>query len=214
MPLLKIIFKNKAWLVIIVFCLAAALTITSGVFASDDRAAPPPSNNGTLIGLTLGGLLGGGGGTAIGSPFGHAGTGAIMGAEAGAIGGALIGALIGAQQQATDSSRPSQPPRWTFSEEAIVFDRVGTAKRVLVERVSGATPFISVPTTPSSPVLNSTDLSQGYSAGMRIGAAYHVNSKDDLSLSFFRSGNWDSAKSVGPAIGPDNPRDSFLWRRG
>ena len=90
MLLSKVIFKNKAWLVIIVFCLAAALTITSGVFASDDRAAPTSSNNGALIGLTLGGLLGAGGGTAIGSPYGHAGNGAIMGAEAGALGGAII----------------------------------------------------------------------------------------------------------------------------
>ena len=34
----------------------------------------------------------------------------------------------GAGGNDTDSSRSSQPPRWTISAEAIVFDRVGTAK--------------------------------------------------------------------------------------
>ncbi len=210
----KVISKNKAWLVIIIFCLVAALTITSGVFASDDRVTPTPSNSGALIGLTLGGLLGGGGGTAIGSPFGHAGTGAIIGTEAGALGGAIIGALIGAYQQAsqhgnnTDLSRSSQPSRWTISEETIIFDRVGTDKWALVERVPGAVPFAKIPTTPGTQALNSTDINHGFSAGLRLGAAYHADPQNDILLSFFRSGNWDSTKSVGP----DNPSNWLVMR--
>ncbi|MCX5679817.1 MAG: hypothetical protein NTZ95_04080 [Candidatus Omnitrophica bacterium] len=158
--------------------------------------------------------MGGGGGTAIGSPFGHAGTGAIIGAEAGALGGALIGAFICAQQQANqrgnyiDPSRLSQPPRWTISEEAIIFDRAGTAKCTLVERVPGAVPFANIPTTPGIQALNSTDFNQGFSAGLRLGATYHADHQNDLSLSFFRSGNWDSTKSVGP----DNPLNWLVMR--
>ena len=204
----NVTLKNKAWLVIIIFCLADSLIISSSVFASDEQEKD------ALIGLTLGGLLGGGGGAAIGSPSGHAGNGAIIGAEAGALGGALIGAFIGAWQQAsqqgndTDSSRPSQPPRWTISEEAIIFDRVGTDKWTLVERVAGATPFAAIPATAGNQALNSTDLNQGFSAGMRLGLDYHADPKNDLSLSFFRTGNWDSTKSVGP----DNPLDWLVMR--
>ena len=210
----KAISKNKIWLLIIIYCLAANLVITSSVFASDDRVTPTPDNNSALIGLTLGGLLGGGGGTAIGSPSGHAGTGAIIGTEVGALGGAIIGALIGAYQQANqqgkdkDASRSSQSSRWTISEEAIVFDRVGTEKWALVERVPGATQLYSIAATSGIQALNSTDLNQGYSAGMRLGAAYHADAKNDLALSFSRSGNWDSTKSVGP----DSPLNWLVMR--
>ena len=190
----KLISKNKTFLVIIIFCLVATLTITSSVFASDDRTDPTTYDNAAFAGAILVGLLGAGGGTAIGSPLGYFGMGALIGAEAGAFGGALIGA----QQK---SNRPSQFSQWTVSEEALVFDRVGTAKWVLVERVPGATPFLSVPTTPGVPVLNSADLNQGYAPGLRLGVNYHVDSNYDLSLSFFYIGTWDSAKSVGP----DNP---------
>ena len=202
----KVVSKNKMWLVIIIFCLAASLPITSGVFASDDRTAPTPSDKDAFVGAILVGLLGGGAGAAIGSPLGYFGMGALIGAEAGAFGGALIGAGQKSNRQGndTDLSRPSEPSRWTISEEALVFDRVGTAKWVLVERVPGATPFIRVPTTPSSPALNSTDLNQGYAPGLRLGLDYHADYNHDLLLSFFYIGTWDSAKSVGPD-------DSLNW---
>jgi hypothetical protein len=133
---------------------------------------------------------------------------------AGTQAGALEGALIGAQQQAnqqgndTDPSRSSQPPRWTVSAEAIVFDRVGTAKYLLVERVPGSVLFYNIPTTPGTPVLNSTDLKQDFSPGFRVGATYHLDSNRDVSLSFFRIANWDSTRS----IGPDNPLDWLVMR--
>ena len=181
---------------VIIICLTASLTITSSVFASGDRTAPTPSNDGAFAGAILVGLLGAGGGTAIGCPLGHVGMGALIGAEA----GAFAGALIGARQQAR-SPRSSQ---WAVSEEALIFDRVGTAKWTLVERVAGGVPFPFVPAASSIPALNSTDLNQGFAPGLRLGVDYHVDHSHDLSLSFFYVGNWDSAKSVGSAIGPDN----------
>ena len=211
----KITSKNKILYGIIFFCFVTAPTITSIVFASDDRVTSTSSNNDALIGLTLGGLLGGGGGTAIGSPFGHAGTGAIIGAEAGAIGGALLGAFMGDRQQGNqqvNNKDLSQPPRWTFSEEAIIFDRVGTDKWTLVERVSPSAPENGIGNTFGIKALDSTDLNQGYSAGMKLGVAYRLDPSDDISLSFFRSGNWDSRISNGPAIGPDNPLNWLVMR--
>ncbi len=95
-------------------------------------------------------------------------------------------------------SKPSQPPRWTVSGEALVFDRVGTAKWTLVERVPGAVSFANVPATAGTLALNSTDLDQGFTPGFRLGAAYHVDPNHDLSVSFFRISGWDSTRSVGP----------------
>ena len=129
-------------------------------------------------------------------------------------GSVLRGALIGVQQQAnqqgndTDPSRLSQPPRWTVSAEAIVFDRVGTAKQTLVERVPGTVPFKDIPITTGTPALNSTDLNQGFAPGFRLGAAYHVDSNLDLSLSFFHISDWSSIQS----IGPDNPLNWMVMR--
>ena len=107
-----------------------------------------------------------------------------------------------------DSSQPSHPPRWTISAEAIVFDRVGTANRTLVERVPGAVSFDKIPTTPGTPALNSTDLNQGFSPGFRLGATYHADPKYDLELSFFHVSGWDSTRS----IGPDNPPNWLVMR--
>lgn len=107
-----------------------------------------------------------------------------------------------------DSSRSSRPPRWTVSAETIVFDRVGTANRTLVERVPGDVSFAKVPTTPGTPALNSTDLNQGFSPGFRVGVTYHADSNYGLELSFFRVSGWDSTRS----IGPDNPPNWLVMR--
>jgi hypothetical protein len=104
----------------------------------------------------------------------------------------------GAEANDTDSARSSRPPRWTISAEAIVFDRVGTANRKLVERVPGVVSFGNVPTTPGTPALNSTDLDQGFSPGFRLGVTYHVDSNYDLEASFFRISDWDFTRSIGP----------------
>ena len=102
----------------------------------------------------------------------------------------------------------SKPPRWTVSAEALVFDRVGTAKWTLVERVPGAVSFANVPNTSGTPALNSTDLNQGFSPGFRLGADYHVDSNYDLESSFFRIAGWDSTRSVGP----DNPLNWLVMK--
>ena len=116
--------------------------------------------------------------------------------------------LHGAGSTDAHSSRSSPPSRWTVSAEAIVFDRIGTANRTLVERVPGGVPFADVPTTPGIPALNSTDLDQGFSPGFRLGVTYHTDSSFDWELSFFHLRDWDSTRS----IGPDNPPDWLVMR--
>jgi hypothetical protein len=107
-----------------------------------------------------------------------------------------------------DPSRSSRPRRWTVSAEAIVFERVGTTNRTLVERVPGVVSFARVPATPGTPALNSTDLNQGFAPGFRVGVTYHANTKYDWQLSFFRVSGWDSSRS----IGPDNPPNWLVMR--
>ena len=190
--MLKAMSKKKVRLIVVIFCLIAILPITSSVFASDDRTTSAPSNDSAFAGAILAGLLGAGGGTAVGSPLGYFGMGALIGAEAGAFGGALIGAGQKLNQQRSEFSQ------WTVSEEALIFNRVGTDKWVLVERVAPDTHFLSVPTTPSTPAFNSSDFNQGWAPGLRVNTDYQINSTDDLLLSFFYIGTWDSSKSVGP----------------
>ena len=107
-----------------------------------------------------------------------------------------------------DSCRSSSPLRFTVSSEAIVFDRVGTASRTLVERVPPGVSFAKIPATPGTPALNSTDLDQGFSPGFRLGVTYHTDSKYDIELSFFRVSGWESTRS----IGPDNPPNWLVMR--
>jgi hypothetical protein len=121
---------------------------------------------------------------------------------------ALVDRLRGAGRNDTAPSWSSQPPRWTVSAEAIVFNRVGTDKRTLVERVPGIVHFNNVPTTPGAPALNSTDLKQGFYPGFRLGAAYHIDSNYNLELSFFSINAWNSTQS----IGPDNPLNWVVMR--
>ncbi|MCX5681829.1 MAG: BBP7 family outer membrane beta-barrel protein, partial [Candidatus Omnitrophica bacterium] len=66
----------------------------------------------------------------------------------------------------------------------------------------------SIPTTPGAQALNSTDLNQGFAPGFRLGAAYHVDSNLDLSVSFFRIADWNSTQSVGP----DNPLNWLVMK--
>ena len=100
------------------------------------------------------------------------------------------------------------PRRWTVSAETIVFDRVGTASRTLVERVPGDVSFARIPTTPGTPALNSTDLNQGFCPGFRLGVTYQADSNYGLELSFFRVSGWDSTRS----IGPDNPPNWLVMK--
>ena len=107
-----------------------------------------------------------------------------------------------------DSSRSTEPPRWTISAESIILDRVGSANRTLVERVPGNTTFHDVQTTPGVQALNSTDFNQGFSAGPKIGLTWHGDYGVDLEVSYFQVTGWSTA----PAIGPDNPPDWLVMR--
>lgn len=113
-----------------------------------------------------------------------------------------------ANRSEAGSSASSRPPRWAISADAIVLNRVGSTSRTLVERVPGSVSFANVPTTPGTPALNSTDLDQGFSPGVRLGVTYHADSTYSLELSFFRVGGWDSTRSAGP----DNPLNWLVMR--
>lgn len=97
---------------------------------------------------------------------------------------------------------------WSVWADAVAFDRVGTAQRKLVERVPGGTEFNSIPSTPGRTALKSTDLNQGFAAGMEVGAGYRIDSSHEVSASFFHVGDWDAKRSVGP----DNPPDWLVMR--
>ena len=47
----------------------------------------------------------------------------------------------------------------TYSGSGFVFDRIGTAKQTLVERVPGIVPFGTVPFSPATEALNSRGIS-------------------------------------------------------
>ncbi len=117
----------------------------------------------------------------------------------------LLAAIILAMPAISSAAQPESPksPRWTLSAEALVLDRVGTARRVLVEKVPGSEHFANVSSAVSNPALNSTDLEQGYTPGFRLGAAYRFNPKYDISVSYSRIDDWDTTESVGPNSPPD-----------
>ncbi|MFA6355947.1 MAG: Lpg1974 family pore-forming outer membrane protein [Candidatus Omnitrophota bacterium] len=122
----------------------------------------------------------------------------------------LLAAVTLAMPAISGAAQPEPPksPRWTLSAEALVLDRVGTARRVLVERVPGDVTFANVSSAVSNPALNSTDLEQGYTPGFRLGAAYHFNPKYDISVSYSRIDDWDTTESVGP----DSPTDWLVMK--
>ena len=109
---------------------------------------------------------------------------------------------------ATDSSGSSLPSRWTVSAETLIFDRVGTAARTLVERTPGSVAFNQTPYASGVQALNSTDLDQGFSPGFRLDATYQVDSNYSLEMSFLRVGGWESSRS----LGPDNPPDWLVMK--
>jgi hypothetical protein len=87
-------------------------------------------------------------------------------------------------------------------------DRVGGASRTLVERVPGTVSFAKVPNTPGIQALNSNDLNQGFSPGLRLGLIRHGDSSFDLELSYFQVNGWNSST----AVGPDNPPSWLVMR--
>ncbi len=115
----------------------------------------------------------------------------------GGIGDSTVAAPLSYPEQGADSSGLSHSARWTVSAETLILDRTGTADRTLVELVPGTVAFNQVVNEPSTQVLNSKDLDQGFSPGFRLGATYKVDSDYSLELSFFRVDGWDSTQSIG-----------------
>ncbi len=119
-----------------------------------------------------------------------------------------VNQLQAAGRDDTGSSKSDSPPRWTFSADVIILNRIGGGNQTLVERVPGDVSFSKVPSTPGAQVLNSNDLQQGFSTGPRLGLIYHGDSGYGLELSYFQSIDWNTSR----AIGPDNPPNWLVMR--
>jgi hypothetical protein len=105
--------------------------------------------------------------------------------------------------------QPQNPPRWTFSTEGIVLERIGGgANRMLVARAPGSVPFLVTAVTPGVPALNSDQFRQGFSAGPKLRLTYRDASSLGFELSYFNVFNQSGAD----AIGPGNPADWLLMR--
>ena len=103
----------------------------------------------------------------------------------------------------SDPARSSHSSKWTFSAEAVAFERNGTAKQTLVSLAPGTYSFGQVSSIAGAQALNSTDLNQGFSPGFRLSATYQADSKYGLELSFLRVANWDAFQSF-PTGNPPN----------
>ena len=100
------------------------------------------------------------------------------------------------------------PPRWTVSADVIIWERIGSVNRTLVERVPGTVPPSDLSSTPGTEALNSNNFRQGFSPGPRIAVIRHLDSGYDLEVLYFQTAGWSSSRSVGP----DNPPDWLVMR--
>ena len=92
--------------------------------------------------------------------------------------------------------------RWTASAEFIILERTGTANQTLVTTYPG----IPNPTTQyivgtGADQFYSSDLSQGFAGGPKVGLLRHGENGYDLEVSFFQIDGWNNAGSF--ASGPD-----------
>ncbi|MGO9740786.1 MAG: BBP7 family outer membrane beta-barrel protein [Roseiarcus sp.] len=117
------------------------------------------------------------------------------------------------------ASSPDDPaesaPRWTFSAEAILLQRLGGVNQTLVSRVPGSTPFfVQTPpfydtaTAPGVEAFDSDQFRPGFSAGPKISLTYHDDSGYGVELSYFNIFDWSDTK----AIGPDDPADWLVMK--
>jgi len=105
-----------------------------------------------------------------------------------------------------DPSR--SPPRWTFSAETIILERIGGGVSYpLVSRVPGTVPFFKPPfytaTAPGVEAFNANQFRQGFSAGPKLGLTYRGDAGYGFELSYFNVFDQSDART----IGPDTPRD-------
>jgi hypothetical protein len=99
-------------------------------------------------------------------------------------------------------------PRWTFSAEAIVLERIGGVNTTLVERVPGAVPFYATSIAPGAEAFNGNQFQQGFFAGPKIRLMYHDDSGYGVELSYFNIFDQSATK----AIGPDSPADWLVMK--
>jgi len=111
------------------------------------------------------------------------------------------------------ADRSESTPRWTFSAETILLERIGGGvNRTLVERVPGDVPFFKPPHDTSNAAgveaFNSNQFRQGFSAGPKMSLTYHGDSGYGVELSYFNIFN----QSATEVIGPDTPADWLVMR--
>ena len=87
--------------------------------------------------------------------------------------------------------------RWTASAEFIILERIGTANQTLVTTYPG----VPSPTTQyivgqGTDQLYSSDLTQGFAGGPKVGLLWHGENGYDLEASFFQIDGWNNAASI------------------
>jgi hypothetical protein len=105
------------------------------------------------------------------------------------------------------------PPRWTFSAETIVLERIGGGVSYpLVSRVPGTVPFFKPPlytaTAPGVEAFNANQFRQGFSAGPKLSLTYRGDAGYGVELSYFNVFDQSDART----IGPDTPRDWLVMK--
>jgi hypothetical protein len=102
-----------------------------------------------------------------------------------------------------DAYQPENASRWTVSVEAIALDRIGGVNRTLVERVPGTEPFYKTLFDTGPEAFNSSQFSQGFSAGPKIDLIYRGDSGYGVELSYFNIFNQNATHGTGPDIPAD-----------
>jgi hypothetical protein len=82
-------------------------------------------------------------------------------------------------------------PRWTITADAIIFDRIGTKHRQLVNETNQDLPTDGV-------LLSSENFNQGFRGGPRVSLIRHGDRCFDLEVLYFQIDGWKSSKVVRP----------------
>jgi hypothetical protein len=100
------------------------------------------------------------------------------------------------------SSALCHRPQWTASADFIIFDRVGSVNRTIVETVPGTVPLKDLEKTTGTEVLNANDLRQGFAGGPRLDLIHHGENEVNLEFLYFQIDGWNDEQSRGPT--PDD----------
>jgi hypothetical protein len=87
--------------------------------------------------------------------------------------------------------------RWTASAEFIILERTGTANQTLVTTYPGLpSPKTQFIVGQGTDRLYSSDLTQGFAGGPKVGLLYHDENGCDVEASFFQIDGWNNAASI------------------